>query len=53
MGKHIVDFVINVKDEEILTFINEEMQNDDDLQSIWLIEHQIVQNLKEKKNGRI
>ncbi len=32
-----------------MPFINEEHFNDDDLESIWLIEHQIQENARERK----
>jgi hypothetical protein len=42
LGKHIIDFIIEEKDEEIVNLINEESNDDEDLESIWLMEHQIV-----------
>lgn len=43
LARHVLDFIVSATDEYVLACVNEQLSTDDDLESIWLIEHTMTE----------
>lgn len=51
LATHVLDFILTATDEQVLASVNEQLSTDDDLESIWLIEHTLTDSRERKPSS--